>query len=179
MNAPRHIHNLVLAGFMGCGKSSVGRLAAEQLRFRFVDTDALIESRARKTIPEIFAQQGEPAFRALERQVVAELNGDEKVVISTGGGLIVDPANLASLKEHGLVVCLWASPETLFERVCRTSHRPLLQDPDPLAKIRRLLAEREPFYRQADVLVISEHRSLREVAAHVLQEFHLALRRPG
>lgn len=179
MNAPRNIRNLVLAGFMGCGKSSVGRLAAEQLRFRFVDTDALIEARVHKTIPEIFAQEGEPAFRELERQVVAELDGDEKMVISTGGGLIIDPVNLASLKEHGLVVCLWASPETLFERVCRTSHRPLLQDPDPLAKIRRLLAEREPFYRQADVLVGSDHRSIGEVAAQVLQEFHLALRKPS
>ena len=178
MNAPRNIQNLVLAGFMGSGKSSVGRLVAEQLHFQFVDTDALIEKRAGKYISDIFEQDGEPAFRKLEREVVAELNGEERMVVSTGGGMIVDPANLALLKEHALVVCLWASPETIWERTRYSSHRPLLQEADPQAKIRRLLAEREPFYRQADVLVNTERRSVREVAAHVLHEFHLALRSP-
>ena len=177
MNAPRKIENLVLAGFMGCGKSSVGRLAAKLLGFRFVDTDVLIEKRAGKRISVIFEQEGEPAFRKLEREMVAELKDGQRMVVSTGGGLIIDPANLAALKERGLVVCLWASPETIWERVRRSSHRPLLREADPLGKIRRLLAEREPFYRQADVLVIAEQRSVRDVATHVLHEFNLALRK--
>ncbi len=177
MNAPRKIENLVLAGFMGCGKSSVGRLAAELLGFSFVDTDALIEKRAGKRISDIFEQEGEPAFRKLERELVAELKDGSRMVVSTGGGMIIDPANLAALKEHGLVVCLWASPETIWERVRYSSHRPLLREADPLGKIRQLLAEREPFYRQADVLVNAEQRSVRDVAGHVLHEFHLATRK--
>ena len=85
-----------------------------------------------------------------------------------------DEANLASLKTHALVICLWASPETIWERVRGHDHRPLLNEPDPLAKIRELLAAREPYYRQADVLVNTEMRSVREVAQHVIHQFHMA-----
>ena len=92
----------------------------------------------------------------------------------TGGGLPVGEGNLASLKTHALVVCLWASPETIWERVRAHDHRPLLNEGDPIAKIRELLAVREPYYRQADVLVNTEMRSLREVAQHVIHQFHMA-----
>jgi len=159
---------------MGTGKSSVGRVVASHLRFNFVDTDELIESRAGKSIADIFAQAGEPVFRELETQLVQELARAQKTVISTGGGLVANAANLASLKEHALVVCLWASPELIWERVRGQSHRPLLKDADPLGKIRQLLAAREPIYRQADVLVNTEQRSSKEVAQHVLHQFHLA-----
>jgi shikimate kinase len=176
MCARRRIHNLVLTGFMGTGKSSVGRQAAAHLRFKFVDTDALIEARAGKSIAEIFAQEGEAGFREQERQMVANLRQLRKTVISTGGGLIVNPANLESLREHALVICLWASPDTVHERTRRASHRPLLKNSEPLATIRQLLAAREPFYRQADVLINTEQRSLREVTQQVLKSFHLAVR---
>lgn len=159
---------------MGTGKTSIGRLVAEQLHYDFVDTDELIESSTGRTIPEIFAQQGEPAFRQLEARVVGELAARTRTVISTGGGLPVNPANLASLKTHALVVCLWASPEKIFERVRAQNHRPLLHDPDPMAKIRSLLAAREPSYRQADVLINTELRSAREVALQVLHQFRSA-----
>jgi len=174
MSGQRHIQNLALIGFMGTGKSSVGRVVAAHLRFSFVDTDELIESRAGKTIAEIFAQAGEPVFRELETQLVLELARAQRTVISTGGGLVANVANLASLKEHALVVCLWASPEFIWERVRGQSHRPLLKDADPLGKIRQLLAAREPIYRQADVLVNTEQRSSKEVAQHVQHQFHLA-----
>src|SRR5580765_6004666 len=151
MTAKRPIRNLALIGFMGTGKSSVGRLVADMLRFTFLDTDHVIEARAGKSIREIFEQNGEPAFRDLERRVVEELTRRRTTVISTGGCLPADPANLASLKPHALVVCLWASPELIFERVRGQSHRPLLNEADPMAKIRRLLEERGPSYRQADV----------------------------
>jgi shikimate kinase len=170
----RHIVNLALIGFMGTGKSSVGHLVADQLRFEFVDTDHLLETRAGKTITEIFAQNGEPAFRELECRLVEELASRTCTVISTGGGLPVNPANLNSLKQHALVVCLWSSPEKIFERVREQPHRPLLQDPNPLAKIRFLLAAREPFYKQADVLINSEFRSIREVAQQVMLQFRMA-----
>lgn len=156
---------------MGTGKSSVGQFVAAQLQFEFLDTDALIESRTGRSITRIFAEDGESAFRAMERALVVELAGALEKVISTGGGLPVDPQNLAALKSSALVVCLWASPERIWERVRHQSHRPLLQHPDPLAQIRRLLAEREPFYRAADVLVNTELRSVREVGLQVLHHW--------
>ena len=159
---------------MGTGKSSVGRLVADALHFTFLDTDETIEAKAGKTITDIFAQQGEAAFREMERTLVSELASRTHTVISTGGGLPTNPANLSSLKSHALVVCLWASPETIFEHVRHQQHRPLLKDPDPMGKIRALLAAREPFYRQADVLVNTERRSLREVAQQVVHQFRTA-----
>jgi shikimate kinase len=174
MNDSPPIRNIALVGFMGTGKSSVGRMIAEVLHFSFLDTDELIESRAGRSISVIFAEEGEAAFRKLEQAVVAELAERKRTVFATGGGLGANPDNLASLKQHALVVCLWASPEKIWERVRGQTHRPLLQDPDPLGKIRQLLAERGPSYKQADVLLNTELRSLREVAQQVLHQFRLA-----
>ena len=173
MHADRHIVNIALIGFMGTGKSSVGHLVAEHLRFDFVDTDNVIESRVGCTIAEMFARDGEPAFRKLESGLVQELAVLTRTVIATGGGLPVNPANLDRLKSHALVVCLWASPEKIWERVKHQTHRPLLHDPDPQRKIRELLSVREPFYRRADVLLNTELRSVREVAQQVVHQFRL------
>src|ERR1035441_1894256 len=174
MTGMRSIHNLALIGFMGTGKSSVGRAAADMLHFTFLDTDPVIEARAGKADSDIFAQDGEPAFRQWEQRIVEELTRRAKTVIATGGGLPADETNLASLKMHALVVCLWASPEAIWERVRNHEHRPLLNEPDPLGRIRQLLAERDAFYRQADVLVNTGMRSVREVALHVVHQFHMA-----
>jgi len=174
MSATRPIHNLALIGFMGTGKSSVGRMVADTLHFTFLDTDHVIEARAGKPITDLFQQDGEPAFRDWERRIVEELARRDKTVIATGGGLPANPANLASLKTHALVICLWATPETILNRVSGHDHRPLLNDADPLLRIRELLAARAPFYRQADVLVNTELRSIREVALQVIHQFHMA-----
>jgi shikimate kinase len=168
----RIIHNLALIGFMGTGKSSVGRLAAAQLRYEFIDTDELIERRTGKTIAQIFEQDGEPAFREIERQLVAEMSVWREKVIATGGGLAANEANLNALKTHALLVCLWATPEAIWQRVRNQTHRPLLQKPDPLDVIRSLIEERRPVYRQADVLVNTALRSIREVTEQVLHQFH-------
>lgn len=173
MQNSRHIVNIALIGFMGTGKTSVGRLVAEQLRFDYLDTDEMIQSATGKTIAEIFSRDGEAAFRALEEKVVEEISTRSKSVISTGGGLPVNPKNLARLKSHALVVCLWASPEKIWERVKNQSHRPLLHDESPQKKIRELLAARKPFYKKADVLLNTELRSLREVAQQVVHQFRL------
>ncbi len=170
----RPIHNLALIGFMGTGKTSVGRLIAQLLHFTYLDTDQVVEFRAHKSISDIFQQDGEPAFRDWERVIVEELTHRNKTVISTGGGLPANQANLDSLKTHALVVCLWASVDTIFERVRDHDHRPLLEGVDPLAKIRQLLSVREPYYRQADVLVNTEKRSVHEVAIQVIHQFHTA-----
>jgi shikimate kinase len=156
---------------MGSGKSAVGRAVADRLRFAFVDTDELIEARARKRISEIFAEDGEARFREYERQLSEEMAGWRRTVIATGGGFGANPELLARLKEHALVVCLWASPETLWERTRRQSNRPLLQAADPRARIQQLLAERGPVYRQADVLISTERRSVSEVAHQVIHQF--------
>ncbi len=174
MTGTRPIHNLALIGFMGTGKSAVGRLIAQILHFTYLDTDQVVEFRAHKTIRDIFQQDGEPAFRDWERVIVEELTRRNKTVISTGGGLPAAQANLDSLKTHSLVVCLWASADTIYERVRDHDHRPLLAEAEPLGKIRELLAVREPYYRQADVLVNTERRSVREVAIQVIHQFHMA-----
>jgi shikimate kinase len=174
MQSDRHIVNLALIGFMGTGKTSVGRLVAEQLHFDYLDTDEMIQSATGKTIAEIFKADGENKFRALEGKVIEEISARTKTVIATGGGLPTNPKNLASLKTHALVVCLWASPEKIWERVKNQTHRPLLHDENPQAKIRELLAAREPFYKQADVLLNTELRSVREVAQQIVHQFRLA-----
>ena len=109
---------------MGVGKSTVGQVLASLLGFEFIDTDRVIETRTGRRIADIFAEEGEAAFRALEARMVAELETRSGLVISTGGGLIVNPENLASLRGHALIVCLWASPAVIFDRVRHQSHRP-------------------------------------------------------
>ncbi len=174
VTAARHIKNITLIGFMGTGKTTVGRIVAEHLKLEFLDTDSLIEERSGKKIADIFTQNGEPAFRQLEAQLVEELSAYTGAVISTGGGLPTNPANLVSLKKHSLVFCLWLTPEKIYDRVKDQTHRPLLHDPDPLGKIRAMLAAREKFYKQADVLLNSDLRSAREVAQQVIVQFRAA-----
>lgn len=173
MQSDRRVVNIALIGFMGTGKTSVGRLVAEQLQFDYLDTDEVIQSRTGRTITEIFSTDGEAAFRKMEQELVGELAARTKTVIATGGGLPMNPQNLVSLKTHALVICLWASPEKIWERVKNQTHRPLLHDADPQKKIRELLAAREPFYRQADVLLNTELRSVREVTQQVAHQFRL------
>jgi shikimate kinase len=172
----RDIRNLALIGFMGTGKTTIGHCLAVQLHFQFLDTDYLIETAAGKSISEIFAQSGEAAFRELETKVVQELAARSLTVMATGGGLACQGDNLERLKEHAFVVCLWASPETIFERVRNHTHRPLLLDPDPLGRIRALLAAREPYYRQADLLISTDGRPTREITQHILHGFNHARR---
>ncbi len=173
MHNDRRVVNIALIGFMGTGKTSVGRLVADHLHFDFLDTDDVIQTEQGATVTEIFSTRGEPAFRTLEQKLVGDLAARTRTVIATGGGLPTHPENLASLRTHALIVCLWASPEKIWERVKSQTHRPLLHDPDPQKKISDLLATREPFYKQADVLLNTELRSVREVAQQVVHQFRL------
>jgi shikimate kinase len=173
----RTIHNVALVGFMGTGKSTIGRLVAEHIQYGFVDTDELIQERLGRSISDIFAQEGEAAFRRYEKQALECLSQRTNVVISAGGGLAADPANMESLKGHALVFWLVASPETIWERVQTQTHRPLLRGPDPMGKIRELLAAREPSYRQADVFIHSGLRSPKEVAQQIAHQFQLAAKK--
>jgi shikimate kinase len=138
--------NIILTGFMGTGKTAVGREVAVRTGRPFVDLDDLIEQRAGKSIPEIFAQDGEPAFRALEAAVCGEMAAPTGLVIATGGGAVVNPANREALAAGGTVICLEADLETILQRVGRGDDRPMLAGPDRVARIRELLAARAEAY---------------------------------
>ncbi len=141
--------NLILVGFMGSGKSSIGRMAAQRLRFQFVDTDAIVIERAGMEISEIFAKHGEAHFRDLETRAIESLAARERYVIATGGGAVLREENRTHLRALGFVVLLVAREEIILERVARHSKRPLLHTPDPRATIEHLLAERRPAYEAA------------------------------
>ncbi len=144
---------IVLAGFMGTGKSSVGRRLAARLGREFVDTDALIEQEGGTSITRIFADRGEAEFRAREKRAVAVAVGEDGRVVAVGGGAILDRENLAAMKAGGPVVCLTARPEIVLARVAHDTGRPLLQGPQPLETIRGLMAERADAYARADVTI--------------------------
>ena len=174
--------NVVLIGFMGTGKSAVGRVLARRTDFRHLDTDTEIERRAGKAIPQIFAEDGEEAFRARETEFLTSLAGlqteDGPLALSTGGGTPLRPENAALLKQIGTVVWLQVAPEAILARVAHSLHeRPLLaahQD-DPLGRIQSLLAQREPLYAAlADtVLDTSDCANSEEGAARLMEQLKL------
>ncbi len=144
-----HKENIILTGFMGTGKSSLGRLLARKLHYQFVDTDQLIEERIGKTISELFQDEGEAAFRTLEAKLVQELASRQGLVIATGGGLMMNPDNVATLERSGQILCLVATAEEILTRISRQpGTRPLLKDPNPLQKIIELLEQRAAIYNQ-------------------------------
>lgn len=145
------LENLVLIGFMGCGKSTVGRALHHRLGYPLVDMDQVIEQRAGKPIPRIFEEDGEGVFRDLEAGVLRELGeaGAPRRIISTGGGVVLREENRALLGRLGYVVWLNAPAEVVWERTSKNRNRPLLQVEDPLERIRALMVEREPLYREA------------------------------
>lgn len=159
--------NLYLVGFMGTGKSAVGRSVAESLGLRYLDSDHAIEQKAGRTISAIFADEGEPHFRTLERQFVETGHPSHGCVVSCGGGLILQPGILEILKTKGVIVVLTASAETIYERTKNNPNRPLLQVENPLTRIRELLGQRLPIYQRAGIEVMTDNRKLKEVASHV------------
>jgi 3-dehydroquinate synthase len=163
--------NLILIGFMGTGKTTVGRLCAERLGYSFCDSDALIEQRTGHSIPELFAEEGEAAFRRIERDVIEELTAQSPCVIATGGGAVLDPDNVARLRASGVVVHLHADPEALLERVGDTRSRPLLATgSDARARIAALLAERRGHYARAAHAQVDTSAQTAEAAASAVLE---------
>ena len=132
---------IILTGFMGTGKSQVGRLLAQRWGLKFLETDALIEEQEGTSIAQIFATQGEPYFRDRETAVLRQVLGQEALVLSTGGGMLLRPENVELLRAAGPIICLQASAETILERITGTDQRPLLNTPDPLAEIKRHLLD--------------------------------------
>lgn len=164
-------HNIVLVGFMGCGKSTIGRRLSQMLGYVFVDIDECIESKAGMPITKIFETRGEELFRQLEAAVIQELcMSDKSSIISTGGGVVTRKRNRRQLKELGYVVWLKVSPETVYERTKRNRDRPLLQTDDPMGKISELLSAREPHYREvADLELDTTDLDVEEIACGILE----------
>lgn len=158
--------HIVLTGFMAAGKTAVGRKLARRLGREFIDTDRLIEKQAGRTIPEIFARDGEKEFRRLEREIVAGLAPPEPAVIATGGGTFVDERNRERLRELGVVVCLITSVDTALERSKRSAKRPLAAG--GRAQLEKLFRKRMPAYRQADVLVETDGLTIEQSVSRVL-----------
>ncbi len=155
--------NIILTGFMGTGKTSVGTRLANDLGFAFVDTDAFIEADQKMTITSIFAKYGEPHFRHIESSIIEMLMERENQVVSTGGGAVIRDINREAFKRGGFVICLTARPEVIFERIKQETHRPLLQTADPLASIKDLLNSRARFYAQADATIDTSELSVDDV----------------
>jgi shikimate kinase len=155
---------------MGTGKTTVGRAVARRIGFGFVDSDHEIERRAGMSIAEVFAAQGEPAFRALERWFIDEGHARERLVVACGGGLVVAPGMLEKLDSLGVIVCLHASIETILARTGRHARtRPLLDVEDPDARARALYAEREAVYKSAGTVILTDSRPLGQIASHVVR----------
>jgi shikimate kinase len=161
---------------MGCGKSTVGRLLAPKLQYQFFDTDTVITQSTEQTIPEIFAESGERVFRHIETQVLSELSAYTRLVVATGGGIILEQMNWSYLHQ-GLVVWLDAPIETLLQRLQGDTSRPLLQETDPQQKLKQLLEQRQSFYAQADLrITLQPGETSVQVCDHILAEIPMVLR---
>lgn len=166
---PTKRRHIILCGFMGTGKSTVGRLIGLKLKLSFVDTDALIEARQGQAISAIFAQKGEAFFRSLEHQLCQEIASWEPTVIATGGGMVIDPRNRDLLAGAGLLVCLDASPGLIAARLRGQSHRPLLAAPDPKQRIAELLSARAAVYGAIALHVNTNRQSPDRIAAQIIE----------
>lgn len=165
------MNHVILIGFMGCGKSSVGKELAEEMNIPFVDTDALIEEQACRKISDIFRESGEEAFRDMETGVLRQLlDAEGRRVIAVGGGLPVRPVNREYLKKLGTTVYLLAEPETLVKRLEGDDTRPLLQGGGLRQRIDQLMNDREEIYLSvADIQVATDGRNIREIAEEVIR----------
>jgi shikimate kinase len=161
--------NLYLIGMMGAGKTTVGQLLAKQLGYGFVDTDNVIAQAAGKSINQLFANEGEAAFRQLESDVLAQVCAYTRLTIATGGGIVLRRENWSYL-HHGLIVWLDVPVELLYNRLAEDITRPLLQDVDPKGKLRSLLKERTPLYSQADLkITVNQEQTPEQIANKVME----------
>ncbi len=164
--------NLVLVGFMGSGKTSAGKLAAQRLGMKFVDMDEVIEQRHGQTISKIFETKGEAFFRQRERALVRELASAQDRVIATGGGIVLDGNNLRDFSRTGIVICCWVDAKVAYERTKDAKHRPLLgTNGDSLARIETLLREREPLYKAVPDRIDTSAMSVEQQADEIVRMY--------
>lgn len=154
---------------MGTGKTAAGKELAKGLKFEFVDLDDLIVRKEKRTINDIFIQSKEPYFRKVEKETLKEISSQENQVVSCGGGIVIDPENIALMKQSGRLIALTARPEVIFERTKKSAHRPLLNVADPLNRITELFSARKPYYEKADLSIDTSDLSVRQVAESILE----------
>ncbi|WP_044747838.1 shikimate kinase [Bacillus alveayuensis] len=158
---------IFLTGFMGAGKTSVGRQLAERLGVSVVDTDELIEQKVGKSINEIFAEEGEAVFRKYERELLQTLPL-ENIVITTGGGMVIQKENRDWMKKHGIVIYLHCEPEEILRRLASDETRPLLQQRNKQEQIKRLLTERLPYYEEAHFMINTTNKTIAEIVDEIV-----------
>jgi shikimate kinase len=169
MTAAEGFPGVVLVGFMGSGKSSVGRELARRTGAVFVDVDAWIEKKSGREIRTLFAEEGEPAFREMERAALRDVLSVKGRVVAAGGGAFLDEGNRKLMKEYAPVVYLEASPETVLRRLAKDAKRPLLQGADRERIVRELLDKRDPEYRRADLTVPTDGVTVEEIAGRIIE----------
>lgn len=163
--------NIVLIGFMGCGKSTIGSGLADRIGYRFVDCDTEITSMGDMSIPQIFETYGEAYFRDLETTCIRQIGKGTRQVIATGGGAVKRKENIQALQKQGILIYLEATPFHIYQNVKDDQNRPLLQEGDKLAKIQSLLTEREHIYRQAADWVVSvTGRTVNEIQEEIIEK---------
>jgi len=161
--------NIYLVGFMGTGKSTVGKALAKVLNKEFKDLDELIEERENRKIVEIFEKFGEQYFREVETAVVRDISEKEDLVIATGGGVVVNEENFSLLKKSGTLITLVASPETIYERIKDSIERPLLNVENPLDTIKRMMFERAYYYIKSDFIVETTDREIEDIISEICE----------
>jgi shikimate kinase len=161
--------NIYLVGFMATGKTVVGKALAKKKKWHFLDLDELIELRQKLTISDIFAKEGEPYFRRIEKKVLKEVAAEKKFVVACGGGIVLDTENIRLMKGTGKLICLSADIETILNRSSGFGHRPLLNVKNPKEKIEVLMKLRAPFYAQADVMIDTSKLSIEEVVQKIIK----------
>jgi shikimate kinase len=161
--------NIVLVGFMGTGKTIVGKLLSAQLGKQRLCLDDMIEWKIGKPVVEIFKEDGEEFFRKTEKEIVKAVSKDRNAVIDAGGGVVIDEENVRRLKEHGIVICLTARPEVVYERTKGSLHRPLLNTADPVSAIKALLEKREQYYKRADYTIDTSELAPEEVVEKIIE----------
>ncbi|KAA1171658.1 shikimate kinase AroK [Marinobacter salinexigens] len=164
---------VVLVGPMGAGKSTIGRMLAKELGYRFLDSDRIIEERCGANIPWIFDVEGEDGFRQRETAMLDELSGEERTVLATGGGAVMKPENHPLLKKGAVVIYLKTSLEQQVERTRKDRNRPLLQNDDPVGVLKRLFRIRDPLYcRLADIIMYTDRKSPRLVVRQLVNKIN-------
>jgi len=168
--------NIVLTGFMGAGKTAVGRELSRLLNMELIDVDTEIEKSQRMSINEIFKKFGEPSFREMETEMIQKLSERKNVIISTGGGAVLKQENMDALRKQGIIVCFMATPETILKRTGHSSNRPLLKVEDPFARIKELLDFRRPFYEKADIMIDTEGKTPLQIAEETIEKVKVKIK---
>lgn len=160
--------NVILTGFMGTGKSTIGKYLSSRLGYRFCDLDEMIVVKENMTVNEIFEKRGEPYFRVLETSLIRSIFNEQGIVLSTGGGAVISSENRAMLRRMGCVVNLAASPEVILERLAGDKSRPLLKGTKDGDTVVRMLKERESFYADADIRIDTTGKKMEEVTKEIM-----------